>query len=145
TYLTVDAGARLSAGTPADGTQPGPGQRPRTATVVAPASPLPDSANIARALRPFKRPAPSPWEVELDEGRTAEHAAEDKLWLPYTRPADIRQHELTLVADEGPSMPAWRRTVARFTSLLGQLGAFRDVRLRYLDLLATDDGGPEPP
>jgi hypothetical protein len=130
---------------PADGTAPGLGQGPRSGTVAASASPLPDSMNIARALRPFKRPAPSPWEVEIDEDRTAERAAEDGLWLPYTRPIETRQHELTLVVDEGPSMPAWRRTVARFTSLLGQLGAFRDVRLRYLDLLATDGSDPEPP
>lgn len=42
-------------------------------------------------------------------------------------------------------MPAWRRTVAQFTSLLGQLGAFRDVRLRYLDLQAGDEAGEVPP
>lgn len=116
--------------------------------------PLPGGMAISRALRPLRRPAPSLVEVEIDEERTAERAAEDDLWLPYTNPVRTRQLELTLVVDDGPSVPAWRRTVAQFTSLLGQLGAFRDVRLRYLDLQARNDAesgprkvllrGPEP-
>lgn len=106
---------------------------------------LRDSTEIARSLRSFKRRVPSGRDSELDEEVTAERAAEDGLWLPYTRPTAARWLELTLVVDEGPSMPAWRRTVAQFTTLLGQLGGFRDVRLRYLDIESDAGEPPGPP
>ena len=142
--------AQLSGGTEAwpvagagqsDSTAPDPPARQLRPPLRRAGSALPGgSAAMSRALRPFKRPVPSLTDVEMDEERTAEQAAEDNLWLPYMRPASSRQLELTLVVDEGPSMPAWRRTVTQFTALLGQLGAFRDVRLRYLDLVPAEEG-----
>lgn len=106
---------------------------------------LPDSAAISRALRPLKRATPSRWETELDEELTAQRAAEDGLWLPYTKPAATRWLDLILVVDEGPSMSAWRRSVAQFSTLLGRLGAFRDVRLRVLALHPKDDDSEQMP
>jgi tetratricopeptide (TPR) repeat protein len=111
---------------------------------------LADSAAIARALRPLKRTVPSATEAELDEETTATRAAADGLWLAYTKPAASRWLDLTVVVDEGPSIGVFRESVAEFTRLLSQRGAFRDVRLRFLALHGDADSqrvilrGPRP-
>ncbi|WP_051804663.1 FxSxx-COOH system tetratricopeptide repeat protein [Streptomyces griseus] len=107
------------------------------------AEPLPDlrdAPGIGRRLRPLKQVVPSPVEVELDEEATAEHAAEDGLWLPYTRAADERRFDLVLVVDDHPTMAIWEQTVAEFTAVLEQLGAFRDVRIRRMGVRAAPGG-----
>ncbi|MFE6228470.1 FxSxx-COOH system tetratricopeptide repeat protein [Microtetraspora glauca] len=137
---------------PADGTGPPPGLLAREFALVrelhrAPlrAEPLPDlrdAAGIARRLRPLKQVVPSPFDVELDEEATAEHAAEDGLWLPYTRPAAERRFDLVLVVDDHATMAIWEQTVAEFTAVLERLGAFRDVRIRRIGV-RTGPGGDE--
>ncbi|MFD4372131.1 FxSxx-COOH system tetratricopeptide repeat protein [Streptomyces sp. NPDC058486] len=107
------------------------------------AEPLPDlrdAPGIARRLRPLKQVVPSPFEVELDEEATAEHAVEDGLWLPYTRAADERRFDLVLVVDDHATMAIWEQTIAEFTAVLEQLGAFRDVRVRRLGVRPTPAG-----
>ncbi|MGW8352509.1 FxSxx-COOH system tetratricopeptide repeat protein [Streptomyces wedmorensis] len=107
------------------------------------AEPLPDlhdAPGIARRLRPLKQLVPSAYEIELDEEATAEHAAEDGLWMPYTRPAGERRFDLVLVVDDHPTMAIWEQTIAEFTTLVEQLGAFRDVRVRRLGVRDTPDG-----
>jgi tetratricopeptide (TPR) repeat protein len=104
-------------------------------------SALRDGAAIARALRPLKQTIPSATETELDEDATATRAAADGLWLPYTKPAPSRWLDLTVVVDEGPSIGVFRESIAQFTRLLSQHGAFRDVRLRFLAL----QGATDPP
>lgn len=131
--------ARSSAADSPVGRSPGPSDR------RVPGWALPDSAAIERGLRPFKRTVPSRSAAELDEEVTARRAAEDGKWLPYTKPVGTRWLDLTIVVDEGPSMPAWRETVAKFTTLLSQLGAFRDVRPLYLDLSVSGDDDPAAP
>jgi tetratricopeptide (TPR) repeat protein len=101
-------------------------------------SPLADRAGITRSLRSFKRVVASRWKVELDEEATAEHAAEDGLWLPYTRPAATRWLDLVLIVDDGPSMSIWRPTITDFATTLERLGAFRDIRQYVLDLHPND-------
>ncbi|MGW7542027.1 FxSxx-COOH system tetratricopeptide repeat protein [Streptomyces sp. NPDC054770] len=111
---------------------------------------LRDAAGISRALRALKQLVPSAFEVELDEETTAERAAEDGLWLPYTRSADERRFDLVLVVDDHPTMVIWEQTVAEFTTVAERLGAFRDVRVRRLGLRETSRGpeavlrGPYP-
>src|SRR5262249_53762096 len=61
--------------------------------------PLRDAPEILRGLRPLKRLADSRCGEDLDEDMTAERAAEDDLWLPYTRPAKERWLDLVLVVD----------------------------------------------
>ncbi|RAS70320.1 tetratricopeptide repeat protein [Lentzea atacamensis] len=94
---------------------------------------LSEPRRIAGALRPFMRPAPSPWRRVLDEEATAVRAAQEGLWLPEWRPAPSRQFDVVLVADTAPSMEIWRQTVQDFLVLLQRQGAFRDVRLLRLD------------
>ncbi|MEU9347047.1 FxSxx-COOH system tetratricopeptide repeat protein [Streptomyces sp. NPDC048278] len=111
---------------------------------------LRDAAGITRALRPLKQLVPSAFEVELDEETTAERAAEDGLWVPYTRAADERRFDLVLVVDDHATMVIWEQTVAEFTAVAERLGAFRDVRVRRLGLRETPRGpeavlrGPYP-
>ncbi|MBW8796431.1 MAG: tetratricopeptide repeat protein [Streptomyces sp.] len=141
----------------AEGT--GPGSVPERATrrvragAAEPAEAAPDlrdAAGITRALRALKQLVPSASEVELDEETTAERAAEDGLWVPYTRSADERRFDLVLVVDDHPTMVIWEQTVAEFTAVAERLGAFRDVRVRRLGLRETPRGpeavlrGPYP-
>ncbi|MFJ9565014.1 FxSxx-COOH system tetratricopeptide repeat protein [Streptomyces fuscichromogenes] len=111
---------------------------------------LPDAAGITRALRPLKQLVPSASEVELDEETTAERAAEDGVWVPYTRSANERRFELVVVVDDHATMVIWEQTVAEFTAVAERLGAFRDVRVRRLGLRETARGpeavlrGPYP-
>ncbi|MFE1343809.1 FxSxx-COOH system tetratricopeptide repeat protein [Streptomyces sp. NPDC058757] len=110
----------------------------------AAAEPLPDlrdAPGIGRRLRPLRQVVPSPTEVELDEEATVERAAEDGLWLPRTRPVGERRFDLVLVVDDHATMAIWEQTVAEFTAVAEQLGAFRDVRVRRLGLRGTPDGG----
>ncbi|WP_406489680.1 FxSxx-COOH system tetratricopeptide repeat protein [Streptomyces phaeochromogenes] len=106
--------------------------------------PVPDlraAPEISRRLRPLKQVVPSAVDVELDEEATAEHAAEDGLWLPYTRLADERRFELVLVVDDHATMVIWEQTIAEFTTLAERLGAFRDVRVRRLGVHPAPEGG----
>ncbi|MEA5358363.1 FxSxx-COOH system tetratricopeptide repeat protein [Amycolatopsis sp., V23-08] len=92
--------------------------------------------DILRALRPLKQLRPSSWDddVQLDEELTAERAVQDRLWLPVLKPATTtRVLDLTVVVDAGASMALWRPEVRSFLKLVQQLGAFRTVRIRYLE------------
>ncbi|WP_103348474.1 FxSxx-COOH system tetratricopeptide repeat protein [Amycolatopsis sp. CA-128772] len=106
----------------------------RTKTPTARAV-LSDSAAFARALQPFKRKVRSrrPRDVELSEGRTAEHAAETGNWLPVLVPSQVRWLNLTVVLDSAPSMSLWRSQVSAFVALLKRRGGFRSVQVRLLD------------
>ncbi|UOZ07549.1 FxSxx-COOH system tetratricopeptide repeat protein [Amycolatopsis sp. WQ 127309] len=96
---------------------------------------LPEAAAVTRALRPLKQTRPSRREqdVVLDEDLTAEQAAQDRLWLPQTKPATLRALDLTVVVDSSPSMALWQPTVAAFLALLRQLGAFRAIQIRLVE------------
>ncbi|MCS0601375.1 FxSxx-COOH system tetratricopeptide repeat protein [Streptomyces sp. LP11] len=109
---------------------------------LAPAPDLRDASGIGRRLRPLKQVVPSASEIELDEEATAEHAAEDGLWLPYTRAAGERRFDLVLVVDDHATMVVWQQTIAEFTAVAEQLGAFRDVRVRRMGV-REGPAGPE--
>ncbi|OXM67907.1 FxSxx-COOH system tetratricopeptide repeat protein [Amycolatopsis vastitatis] len=105
------------------------GQAPRSPT-------MPGGPDILRALRPLKQLRPSSLEddVQLDEELTAEQAVQDGLWLPVLKPATTtRGLDLTVVVDAGASMALWQPEVRSFLKLVQQLGAFRTVRIRYLE------------
>ncbi|MGV9364919.1 FxSxx-COOH system tetratricopeptide repeat protein [Amycolatopsis sp. NPDC003731] len=115
--------------------------------LAGPSRALPDSAGILRALRPLKQTRPSRHhdDLVLDEERTAENAAQDRLWLPTTKPALVRGFDLTVVVDSSPSMPLWQPTVNAFLTVLNQLGAFRSVQIRRLETdgwIADEFRGP---
>ncbi|GHG20418.1 MULTISPECIES: FxSxx-COOH system tetratricopeptide repeat protein [Amycolatopsis] len=112
------------------------GPHPDADLIAATTAPvLPGAAEIVRALRPFKRKAFSKKadDVELDEDRTAEEAAQTGVWMPVIRRRRGRWLDLTLVVDSSPSMALWTPTVNAFIRLVERLGAFRSVRVRLLE------------
>lgn len=94
---------------------------------------LPGARELARALRPFRRPVPSRTQFNLDEEDTAQRVAEENIWAPVLKPARARWLEIALVIDDSPSMVLWRDMLKEFRLLLEQLGGFRDVRVWWLD------------
>jgi len=91
---------------------------------------------LLRALKPLLRQVPSPDRTQLNETATAQSIAETNIWVPRLDPEQEPWLELTLVIDASPSMLIWRRTVREMQRLLRQCGAFRDVRLWSLDVVA---------
>src|SRR5262249_54176829 len=100
--------------------------RVRTAGLLAP------ELSIVRALRPLKRVAPSPSEVELDEEATAQRYAKCGRWLPVMHTAQVPWRDLVLVIDRGPSSVLWAELAEELHRILQQLGAFGKIRVRYL-------------
>ncbi|WP_410567706.1 FxSxx-COOH system tetratricopeptide repeat protein [Amycolatopsis sp. cmx-4-61] len=109
---------------------------------------MPGGPDILRSLRPLKqlRPSTRDDDLQLDEESTAEQAAQDGLWLPVVKPAPTtRVLDLTVVVDAGASMTLWQSEVSAFLRLVQQLGAFRTVRIRYLETQArATDGSLSP-
>ncbi|MCZ4603719.1 SAV_2336 N-terminal domain-related protein [Streptomyces sp. Lzd4kr] len=117
----------------------------RAVTVrVADAPALPHGLELMRALRPLKRKVPSRHRVSLDETATAERSAEERLFLPATRPEPERWLSLALIVDTGPTMSVWHPLVSELTLLLQRTGAFRDIRLWYLHTTPDDTLGLHP-
>ncbi|MBC7269544.1 MAG: winged helix-turn-helix domain-containing protein, partial [Streptomyces sp.] len=133
-----------------DRTPPGAAPEPPAATtphtrLLAPAPPmLSRPLALQRALRPLKRPVPSPHGQELDEEATAHRiarlGARPEWWLPVLRPTTERWLRLRLVYDAGPTMPVWRPLVRELHTVLAQSGVFRTVELHRADA----DGGVRP-
>ncbi|MEU3185408.1 SAV_2336 N-terminal domain-related protein [Streptomyces sp. NPDC006923] len=113
-------------------------------TLGVPAAPaLPAPLELQRALRPLQRyrPAAPPVRRTLDEGATAELSARaGGLIMPVFRGVSRADALLQLVMDASSSMRVWERLFAELQMIFGQLGAFRDVQVRYLH--EGPDGAP---
>ena len=104
------------------GTMPGwPVQVPKARS-------LPRPLEMARSLRPFKRPWPNGRRMELDLEATTREYARTRQLVPAFRLAPERWFDVALLIDESPTMAVWEEVVAEFGDLLQQLGAFRLVR-----------------
>ncbi|MEV0175817.1 SAV_2336 N-terminal domain-related protein [Streptomyces sp. NPDC050803] len=125
-------------------TATGPSSTRAVTVRVADAAALPHELNILRALRPLKRQVPSRDRVLLDETATAERSAEERLFLPATRPEPERWLSLALVMETGPTMSVWHSLVAELMALLQRTGAFRDIRLWYLHPTPDGSAGLHP-
>ncbi|NEP63717.1 MAG: SUMF1/EgtB/PvdO family nonheme iron enzyme, partial [Symploca sp. SIO2G7] len=88
-----------------------------------------DPLNIAKALRPLIRKAPSNEDVLLDEPATVQAIAETQVWQLITKPQLEPWLDLALVVDESPSMLIWRQTVKELLRFFRYYGAFRDMRV----------------
>ncbi|HUR02145.1 MAG TPA: FxSxx-COOH system tetratricopeptide repeat protein, partial [Nonomuraea sp.] len=109
-------------------------------------APTIDSLACFRALRPLKRRMRS-WRDDamvLDEQRTADQVAQTGRWWPVTKPRMERWLDLTLVVDLGPLMTLWQSQVTEFTEMLSQLGAFRTIQIRLLQVVQNPDGSAAP-
>ncbi|MFE4177070.1 SAV_2336 N-terminal domain-related protein [Streptomyces sp. NPDC056909] len=113
-------------------------------TLGVPAAPaLPAPLELQRALRPLQRyrPAAPPLRRTLDEVATVELSARaGGLIIPVFRGVSRADALLQFVMDTSSSMRVWERLFGELQQIFGQLGAFRDVQVRYLH--QGPDGAP---
>ncbi|WP_457029670.1 SAV_2336 N-terminal domain-related protein [Kitasatospora sp. P5_F3] len=105
-----------------------PGPLPARPVSVPRAQALPRTVDIARALRPFKRPWSAGTARSLDIDATVDGYAHSGELLPVFRPTPERWFEVVLVVDRSRSMAVWQDTTAELSTTLGGVGAFRQVR-----------------
>ncbi|MFJ6714952.1 SAV_2336 N-terminal domain-related protein [Streptomyces sp. NPDC091265] len=121
------------------------GTKPRATvlTLGVPAAPvLPAPLELTRALRPLQRyrPASAPLRRALDETATADLSARaGGMVMPVFRGVGRGDAILQCVMDASSSMLVWDRMFGELQQIFGQLGAFRDVQVRYLH--QGPDGG----
>ncbi|MEV7959816.1 SAV_2336 N-terminal domain-related protein [Streptomyces sp. NPDC088141] len=128
------------------------GGRPRALPLGVPAAPaLPAPLELQRALRPLQRyrPAAPPLRRTLDETATAELSARSGgMIMPVFRGASRGEALVQCVMDASSSMLVWDRMFGEIQQIFGQLGAFRDVQVRYLhqgpDGAAAVSRSPDP-
>lgn len=112
--------------------------------VQVPAAPaLPEPLALQRGLRILQRyraPVRPVRGRTLDEGRTADRAAESGLVQPVLRPERRREARLLLVMDVSTSTVVWQQALDELRQVCERAGAFREVQVQYLH--ATDDGLP---
>jgi hypothetical protein len=100
----------------------------RPVRVPAPSA-LSRSRELARALRPLKRRAPSPFRLEIDVPGTVQRIAEERIRDIVFRPALDRWLSVSVVIDASASMAVWRSTARKFADLLDRMGAFRRLQV----------------
>ncbi|MFB6708174.1 SAV_2336 N-terminal domain-related protein [Streptomyces sp. NPDC056333] len=119
-----------------DGPRGRAGRTATTLTLGVPAAPaLPAPLELQRALRPLQRyrPASPPTRRVLDETATAELSARaGGLIIPVFRGVSRADALLQFVMDASSSMRVWDRMFGELQQVFSQLGAFRDVQVRYL-------------
>jgi signal recognition particle receptor subunit beta len=138
--VTSPASARAPVHVPAEPAEDGP-EHQAARPVQAPHLPLlPQTLDLLRALRPLKRLVPAAHRSEMDEEATVTWYAERRRWLPVLRPGPARALDLALVIDTtSASAAAWSGLGQELATLFTQLGAFQDIRIRYL--ITGRDGG----
>ncbi|MFD0026312.1 SAV_2336 N-terminal domain-related protein [Streptomyces sp. NPDC058382] len=128
---------------PATGGSPGAASRATVLPLGVPAAPvLPAPLELTRALRPLQRyrPVSAPLRRVLDEEATADLSARaGGTVMPVFRGVGRADAILQCVMDASSSMLVWDRMFGELQQIFGQLGAFRDVQVRYLH--QGPDGG----
>ncbi|MEM7771668.1 MAG: formylglycine-generating enzyme family protein [Cyanobacteria bacterium P01_A01_bin.37] len=119
--------------------------RPVAKPVLIPAAAaLRHPLQLVRSLRPLIRKTASRIHYEIDEEATAIALAKNNPIGVIQRPAQERWLELEIVVEESKAALIWDAIAKEFVELLGQLGAFRTLRVWRLDTLTDEDGNPMP-
>ncbi len=112
--------------------------------VRVPAAPaLPEPLALQRGLRILQRyraPVRPTTGHILDEGRTADRAAESGLVQPVLRVERRREARLLLLMDVSTSTVVWQQALDELRQVCERAGAFREVQVQYLH--ASDEGLP---
>ncbi|UNZ17334.1 SAV_2336 N-terminal domain-related protein [Streptomyces sp. 891-h] len=97
---------------------------------------------LQHALRPLHgyRPPLPPAKGALDEDATADLSARSTAVRPVFGTEVRRYSEIQLIMDASPTASVWQPTLERLRQTFEQLGAFRDVQVRYLH--RARDGAP---
>ncbi|WP_405699512.1 SAV_2336 family protein [Streptomyces sp. NBC_01383] len=138
-------GGRRDEGAPPARRRSGAEPRATELALGVPAAPvLPAPLELTRALRPLQRyrPVSAPLRRVLDETATADRSARaGGMIMPVFRGVGRGDAVLQCVMDASSSMLVWDRMFGELQQIFGQLGAFRDVQVRYLH--RGPDGGCE--
>ncbi|THA70343.1 hypothetical protein E6P78_10280 [Streptomyces sp. A0958] len=125
------------------GARSGADARATVLPLGVPAAPvLPAPLELTRALRPLQRyhPVSAPLRRVLDETATAERSARaGGVIMPVFRGVRRGDAIVQCVMDASSSMLVWDRLFGELQQIFAQLGAFRDVQVRYLH--QGPDGG----
>ncbi|MFH8767467.1 SAV_2336 N-terminal domain-related protein [Streptomyces althioticus] len=105
-----------------------PGSVPGQQIAVTRGRALPQSLDLLRALRPYKRPWTAGLRTELDIERTIDAYARSGELIPAFRAAPERWFDLLLIVDRSLSMQVWKDTISELERVLDHLGAFRLLR-----------------
>ncbi|MGQ4353922.1 SAV_2336 N-terminal domain-related protein [Streptomyces drozdowiczii] len=126
-----------------DTARPGTDSGAAVLPLGVPAAPvLPAPLELSRALRPLQRyrPVSAPLRRVLDETATAERSARaGGVIMPVFRGVRRGDAVVQCVMDASSSMLVWDRMFEELQQIFAQLGAFRDVQMRYLH--PGPDGG----
>ncbi|MGK7950768.1 MAG: SAV_2336 N-terminal domain-related protein [Xenococcaceae cyanobacterium] len=96
--------------------------------------PLPNPAEIGKALLPLARRIAGIWKNQIDIDATVEQTAEANGLITLAMKAPLeRQYEIHLFIDVSPSMQFWDDLTAGVATLFRWQGFFRDVRVWRLD------------
>ena len=93
---------------------------------------------LARALRPLMRKVSSRTQHILDEEKTVNQFAENRILIPKFKPEPERWLDLALVVEKSASIVIWQEIIAEFQKLIEHSGAFRSVSTWSLQ---TDEKG----
>ncbi|MFD4231347.1 TIR-like protein FxsC [Streptomyces sp. NPDC058545] len=126
---TDEAARRSPLHTPWEDGTPGPG----TVEVSLPRnSTLPRGRELARALKPLKRPWPRGRRQRLDIPATVADYVRVGELTPVFSDEPERWFDATVVIDRSPTMAVWAGTAAELVRLLARTGVFRTLRVREL-------------
>ncbi|MET7311629.1 TIR-like protein FxsC [Streptomyces sp. NPDC005571] len=133
---TDEAARRSPLHTPWEDGTPGPGaievSLPRNST-------LPRGRELARALKPLKRPWRRGRRQRLDIPATVADYVRVGELTPVFSDEPERWFDATVVIDRSPTMAVWAGTADELVRLLARTGVFRTLRVREL----YADGSPE--
>jgi serine phosphatase RsbU (regulator of sigma subunit) len=104
------------------------GSVPGEPIAVARGRALPETLDLLRALRAYKRPWVAGLHTELDVERTIDGYARSGELIPAFRAAPERWFDLLLIVDQSLSMQVWKETIIELERVLDHLGAFRLLR-----------------
>ncbi len=103
-------------------------------------SALQNGLALGRALRSLMRKVQSPTRQVLDEEGTVSQIADQDVWVPILKPDQERWLDLELIIEKSYSSFIWQDSVDEFQQLLKCQGAFRNVRVWYLE--SSEIGDP---
>ncbi|MFI0761929.1 TIR-like protein FxsC [Streptomyces anulatus] len=93
---------------------------------------LPRGRELARALKPLKRPWPRGRRQRLDITATVSDYVRVGELAPVLSDEPERWFDATVVVDRSPTMAVWAETAGELVRLLARTGVFRTVRVREL-------------
>ena len=94
---------------------------------------IPNKQELGIALKSLRRKFPSSTEQELNEAKTIDFFAEQKIWMPIKQPTLTRRWlDLVLVIEVNNSLVIWKQTIKELRKFLQSLGIFRHIETRGL-------------